>query len=73
VLRRSRRLTQKAKRETQSRQQKVANPLNDLLDEAQKDIDANNFEAAVAPLQNSLRKSRTWHSRIFNWGTRTRR
>lgn len=41
----------KAKRETQSRQQKVANPLNDLLDEAQKDIDANNFEAAVAPLQ----------------------
>jgi Flp pilus assembly protein TadD len=41
----------KAKRETQSRQQKVANPLNDLLDEAQKDIDANNFEAAIAPLQ----------------------
>ena len=41
----------KAKRETQSRQQKAANPLNDLLDEAQKDIDANNFEAAIAPLQ----------------------
>ena len=41
----------KARRETQSRQQRVANPLNDLLDEAQKDIDANNFEAAVAPLQ----------------------
>ena len=40
-----------AKRETQSRQQKVANPLNDLLDEAQRNIDANNFEAAVAPLQ----------------------
>ena len=41
----------KAKRETQARQQKVANPLNDLLDEAQGDIDANNFEAAIAPLQ----------------------
>jgi Flp pilus assembly protein TadD len=41
----------KAKQETQSRQQKVTNPLNDLLDEAQRDIDANNFEAAVAPLQ----------------------
>jgi Flp pilus assembly protein TadD len=41
----------KAKRETQSRQQKVANPLNDLLDEAQRNIDANNFDAAIAPLQ----------------------
>src|SRR6202022_3197959 len=40
-----------AKRDTQSRQQKLANPLNDLLDEAQRDIDANNFEGAVAPLQ----------------------
>ena len=40
-----------AKRDTQSRQQKVANPLNDLLDEAQRDIDANNFEAALSPLQ----------------------
>jgi Flp pilus assembly protein TadD len=41
----------KDKREIQSRQQKVANPLNDLLDEAQKDIDANKFDAALAPLQ----------------------
>jgi len=41
----------KAKRETQARQQKIGNPLNDLLDEAQRNIDANNFEAAVAPLQ----------------------
>ena len=41
----------KAKRDTQSRQQKLANPLNDLLDEAQRDIDANNFEAALPPLQ----------------------
>src|SRR5258708_7521194 len=39
-----------AKPYTQSKQ-KVANPLNDMLDEAQRDIDANNFEAAVAPLQ----------------------
>src|SRR5438270_13780081 len=30
---------------------KVANPLNDLLDEAQHDIDSNNFQAAIAPLQ----------------------
>src|SRR5438309_8422708 len=35
----------------QSRVQKVANPLNDLLDEAQRDIDKSNFEAAIAPLQ----------------------
>jgi Flp pilus assembly protein TadD len=33
------------------RVQKLANPLNDLLEEAQKDIDKNNFEAAIAPLQ----------------------
>lgn len=39
------------KQQAQSRQQKVANPLNDLLDEAQRNIDANNFDAAVAPLQ----------------------
>jgi Flp pilus assembly protein TadD len=35
----------------QSKSQKLSNPLNDLLDEAQRDIDANNFEAAVPPLQ----------------------
>jgi Flp pilus assembly protein TadD len=40
-----------AKQGTHAKQQKVANPLNDLLDEAQRDIDANNFEAAVAPLR----------------------
>src|ERR1700719_381183 len=39
-----------AKPHAQSKQT-VANPLNDMLDEAQRDIDANNFEAAVAPLQ----------------------
>ncbi|HEY2461517.1 MAG TPA: tetratricopeptide repeat protein [Candidatus Acidoferrum sp.] len=31
--------------------QKLANPLNELLDEAQHDIDTNNFESAIAPLQ----------------------
>src|SRR6266403_38241 len=39
------------KQPTQSRPQKVANPLNDLLDEAQRNIDSNNFESAIAPLQ----------------------
>lgn len=31
--------------------QKLTNPLNDLLDEARRDIEANHFEQAVAPLQ----------------------
>src|SRR6266513_2770478 len=34
-----------------SKSQRVANPLNDLLDEARRDIDKSNFESAVAPLQ----------------------
>jgi Flp pilus assembly protein TadD len=41
----------KSKTEAQSKSRKVANPLNDLLDEAQRHIDAKEFEAAVAPLQ----------------------
>ncbi len=41
----------KPKPTLQSKAQKVANPLNDLLDEAQQDIDKKNFEAAIAPLQ----------------------
>jgi len=41
----------KPKPAVQSKSQKLANPLNDLLDEAQRDIDKNNFEAAIAPLQ----------------------
>ena len=41
----------KPKASVQSRVQKVANPLNDLLEEAQHDIDKSNFEAAIAPLQ----------------------
>src|ERR1700740_895777 len=40
-----------SKRDVQSGKQKLAYPLNDLLDEAQRDIDANNFEAALPPLQ----------------------
>lgn len=34
--------------------QKVANPLNDLLEQARKDIDAQNFQAAIEPLQKVL-------------------
>jgi tetratricopeptide (TPR) repeat protein len=34
--------------------QRVANPLNDLLDEARKDIDAQKYEAAIVPLQKFL-------------------
>jgi Flp pilus assembly protein TadD len=41
----------KSKPVVQSKTQKLANPLNDLLDEAQRDIDNKNFEAAIAPLQ----------------------
>jgi protein O-GlcNAc transferase len=38
----------------QSQKQKLANPLNDLLDEAQRNIDKNDFEAAIPPLQKFL-------------------
>jgi Flp pilus assembly protein TadD len=41
----------KSKPAVQSKSQKVANPLNDLLDEAQRDIDKNSFDDAIAPLQ----------------------
>jgi Flp pilus assembly protein TadD len=43
-------------RPPQSRTQKLANPLNDLLDEAQHDIDTNQFEAAITPLQKFIRE-----------------
>jgi Flp pilus assembly protein TadD len=36
------------------RQQKLANPLNELLDEARRDIDKQDFQAAIAPLQKFL-------------------
>ena len=45
---------QSSKSTTQSKSQKVSNPLNDYLDEAQHAIDANNFEAAIPPLQKFL-------------------
>jgi tetratricopeptide (TPR) repeat protein len=38
----------------QSKSQKLANPLNDLLDEAQRNIDKNDFESAIPPLQRFL-------------------
>jgi len=38
----------------QTKAQKVQNPLNDLLDEAQAALDKNEFEAAIAPLQKFL-------------------
>jgi Flp pilus assembly protein TadD len=41
----------KQKTDTTSRSQKVSNPLNDLLEEAQRDIDKNSFEEAIAPLE----------------------
>jgi len=41
----------KQKAAGQSKSQKIASPLNDLLDEAKRDIDKNEFEAAIAPLQ----------------------
>jgi Flp pilus assembly protein TadD len=40
-----------SKQSAPSKTQKLANPLNDLLDEAQRDIDKNDFEAAIVPLQ----------------------
>ena len=40
--------------EKPTKTQRVANPLNDLLDEAQRAVDANQFEAALAPLQKFL-------------------
>jgi tetratricopeptide (TPR) repeat protein len=41
----------KAEPAAHSKTRKVANPLNDLLDEAQRLIDKREFEAAIAPLQ----------------------
>jgi len=40
-----------ASHSAQSKSQKVSNPLNDLLDEAQQAIDKNDFERAIPPLQ----------------------
>jgi Flp pilus assembly protein TadD len=38
----------------QAKTQKLRNPLNDLLDEAQADLDKNDFEGAILPLQKFL-------------------
>ena len=38
----------------QTKPQKLRNPLNDLLDEAQADLDKNDFDAAIIPLQKFL-------------------
>jgi len=38
----------------QAKTQKLRNPLNDLLDEAQADLDKNDFAAAIVPLQKFL-------------------
>jgi len=46
--------SQQKSSQPQTRTQKLANPLNDLLDEAQHDIDTNQFEAAITPLQKFL-------------------
>jgi tetratricopeptide (TPR) repeat protein len=40
-----------SKSQTTTRTQKIVNPLNELLDEAQKDIDKSDFAAAIDPLQ----------------------
>jgi tetratricopeptide (TPR) repeat protein len=42
---------QSSSKGTLTKRQKLANPLNDLLDEARRDIDENNFEAAISPLE----------------------
>jgi len=39
---------------SQAKAQKLQNPLNDLLDEAQAALDKNNFESAIPPLQKFL-------------------
>ncbi len=44
----------KARPAGQTKTEKLANPLNDLLDEAQRDIDQKQFDAAITPLQKVL-------------------
>src|SRR5258705_12254146 len=40
-----------SKQGSKGTKQKVSNPLNDLLDEARKDIEKEDFQAAIVPLQ----------------------
>jgi hypothetical protein len=44
-------LQSSSQKSSQTKTQKLANPLNDLLDEAQQQIDSSQFEAAIATLQ----------------------
>jgi tetratricopeptide (TPR) repeat protein len=46
--------TSKAQPLGQTKTEKLANPLNDLLDEAQRDIDQKQFAAAIPPLEKVL-------------------
>lgn len=48
--------------------QKVANPLNDLLDEARRAIDARNFQAAVPPLEKFLAEKEDFAYAHFQLG-----
>ncbi|PYT88686.1 MAG: hypothetical protein DMG36_23565 [Acidobacteria bacterium] len=54
IMRAQSQTSPKTKPAVPSKPQKLANPLNDLLDEAQRDIDQKQFEAAIAPLQKVL-------------------
>jgi protein O-GlcNAc transferase len=51
VISRARRPQEPASRPAPAKTQKVRNPLNDLLDEAQAALDKNDYEAALTPLQ----------------------
>lgn len=46
--------TAKQSAPTSAKSQKLSNPLNDYLDEAQRNIDKNDFESAIPPLQKFL-------------------
>src|SRR5216117_464248 len=54
IMRAQSQTSPKTKPAVPSKPQKLANPLNDLLDEAQRDIDQKQFEAAITPLQKVL-------------------
>ena len=46
--------TPKSGQDGKGTRQRVANPLNDLLEEARQDIEKQDFQAAIAPLQKFL-------------------
>ena len=47
---------------------KIANPLNDLLDEARKDIEAQNYQAAIAPLEKFIAEKNDFAYAHFQLG-----